>query len=87
MTRYMSASDSLRQKIAVDSACVIKMDEKVDKTNKDLDRPVVKLWFVDISDFGRTSQFLLLSSAIFVAYLIYGYLQVILVNNININTD
>lgn len=77
MTRYMSASDSLRQKIAVDSPCVIKMDEKVDKTNKDLDRPVVKLWFVDISDFGRTSQFLLLSSAIFVAYLIYGYLQVI----------
>lgn len=75
MTRYISASDSLRQKIAVDSACVIKMDEKVDKTNKDLDRPVVKLWFVDISDFGRTSQFLLLSSAIFVAYLIYGYLQ------------
>lgn len=73
MTRYISASDSLRQKIAVDSACVIKMDEKVDK----LDRPVVKLWFVDISDFGRTSQFLLLSSAIFVAYLIYGYLQVI----------
>lgn len=76
MTRYMSASDSLRQKIAVDPACIIKMDEKVEKT-KDLERPVVKLWFVDISDFGRTSQFLLLSTAIFVAYLIYGYLQVI----------
>lgn len=76
MTRYMSASDSLRQKIAFDPACIIKMDEKVEKT-KDLERPVVKLWFVDISDFGRTSQFLLLSTAIFVAYLIYGYLQVI----------
>lgn len=76
MTRYMSSSDSLRQKIAVDPACIIKMDEKVEKT-KDLERPVVKLWFVDISDFGRTSQFLLLSTAIFVAYLIYGYLQVI----------
>lgn len=71
----MSAIDSLRQKIAVDPACIIKMDEKVEKT-KDLERPVVKLWFVDISDFGRTSQFLLLSTAIFVAYLIYGYLQV-----------
>lgn len=76
MTRYMTASDSLQPKIAVDPACVIKMDEKGEKT-KDLERPVVKLWFVDISDFGRTSQFLLLSTAIFVAYLIYGYLQVI----------
>lgn len=68
--------DTLRQKNAVDSACVVSMDEKVVK-KKDSEKPSVKLWFLDISDFGRTSQFLLLSTAIFVAYLIYGYLQVV----------
>ena len=72
----MSMSDTLRQKNAVDSACVVSMDEKVVK-KKDSEKPSVKLWFLDISDFGRTSQFLLLSTAIFVAYLIYGYLQVV----------
>lgn len=52
MMRYMFVSDFLWQKIVVDFVCVIKMDEKVDKINKDLDRFVVKLWFVDIFDFG-----------------------------------
>ena len=72
----MSMSDTLRQKNAVDSACAVSMDEKVAK-KKDPEKPSVKLWFLDISDFGRTSEFLLLSTAIFVAYLIYGYLQVV----------
>ncbi|XP_061175358.1 adenosine 3'-phospho 5'-phosphosulfate transporter 2-like [Saccostrea echinata] len=72
MSRYMSMSDTLRQKNAVDAACVVNVE--VAEERRDPERSV-KLWFVDISDFGRTSQFLLLSTAVFASYLIYGYLQ------------
>lgn len=74
MSRYMSSSDTLRQKSAVEAACVVNVDDVEVKT--DPERPLVKLWFVDISEFDRTFQFLLLSTATFATYLIYGYLQV-----------
>ncbi|XP_048761216.2 adenosine 3'-phospho 5'-phosphosulfate transporter 2-like isoform X1 [Ostrea edulis] len=73
MSRYMSSSDTLRQKSAVEAACVVNVDDVEVKT--DPERPLVKLWFVDISEFDRTFQFLLLSTATFATYLIYGYLQ------------
>ncbi|XP_062589735.1 adenosine 3'-phospho 5'-phosphosulfate transporter 2-like [Saccostrea cucullata] len=72
MSRYLSTSDTLRQKNAVDGACVVNVKDAEER--RDPER-TVKLWFVDISDFGRTSQFLLLSTAVFASYLIYGYLQ------------
>lgn len=39
------------------------------------EKPEVKIVFLDISHLGQTSQFICCCTAVFVCYLIYGYLQ------------
>ena len=55
----------------------IEIGNEPNKKAQSFDKYEMKIFFVDLTHFSRTAQFLILCTAVFFFYLIYGYLQVI----------
>ena len=62
----------LRKILGLRDSAYIEMGDSEDTDKK----PEMKIFFVDLTNFTSTAQFLILCSATFFFYLIYGYFQV-----------